>query len=101
MEENIKSMLEILNGEKENIIDEEDNKKIMYLCESLTKIEKEIPKLDELEKIEKFEKDLEIKYEQFYELGYYFDSIYISVKKAIHDNEVKKIREENRRKRGN
>ena len=99
MEENIKSMLEILNGEKENIIDEEDNKKIMYLCESLTKIEKEIPKLDELEKIEKFEKDLEIKYEQFYELGYYFDSIYISVKKAIHDNEVKKIREErNQRK---
>lgn len=101
MEENIKSLLEILNGEKENIIDEEDNKKIMYLCESLTKIEKEIPKLDELEKIEKFEKDLEIKYEQFYELGYYFDSIYINVKRAIHDNEVKKLREENRRKRGN
>lgn len=101
MEENIKSLLEILNREKENIINEEDNKKIMYLCESLTKIEKEIPKLDELEKIEKVEKDLEIKYEQFYELGYYFDSIYISIKKTIHDNEVKKLREENRRKRGN
>ena len=62
MEEKIKSLLEILNKEKENILDKEDNKKIMYLCESLTKIEKEIPKLGELEKIERFEKDLEIKY---------------------------------------
>ena len=101
MEENIKILLDTLNREKDNIIDEEDNKKIMYLCESLTKIEKEIPKLEELEIIEKIEKELEIEYEQFYELGNYFDPICIGIKKTIHDNEVKKLREENRRKRGN
>ena len=101
MEENIKILLKILSEEKDNIVDEEDNKKIKYLCESLTKIEKEIPKLEELEIIEKIEKELEIKYEQFYELGNYFAPIYIGIKKTIHDSEVKKLREENRRKREN
>lgn len=98
MEEDIKNLLKILNSEKENIIDEEDNKKIIYLCESLTKLEKELPKLEELEKIKNCEKDLEIKYEQFYELGYYFEPIYVSIKRVIHNNAVKILREENRRK---
>ena len=99
MEENIKKLLEVLNIGKENIYDKEDNKKIEYLCESLRKLKTKIPKLDELKRIEKIEKDLEIKYEQFYEIGYYFDPIYVSIKRAIHNNEVNTLREENRRKK--
>ena len=98
MEENIKKLLEVLNIGKENIYDKEDNKKIEYLCESLRKLKTKIPKLDELKRIEKIEKDLEIKYEQFYEIGYYFYPIYVSIKRAIHNNEVNTLREENRRK---
>ena len=97
--ENIKSMLDILETALTEEIFQEDKQNIQYICKALKKIQKETPTISELEKIKKIETDLEIKYERFYELGNYFDPLYIKFKKIIRENEVKKIREENRRKR--
>ena len=33
------------------------------------------------------------------DLGYYFDPLYVKIKKTIHEEKVKEIREENKRKR--
>lgn len=99
--ENLKRMLDILEKSLARDDFEEDVQNIICLCESLKKIQKEIPSISELEKIKKLETDLEIKYESFYELGNYFDPLYIKYKKIIQENDVKKIREKNKRKRNN
>lgn len=99
-DENIKLLLNVLtNALKENDFGD-DTSKIIYLCNSLKKIQKVIPTIDELEELKNIEVDLEIKYEIFYEIGNYFDPLYVKTKHTIHKEKVKKIREENRRKRG-
>lgn len=99
-DENIELLLTILtNALKENDFGD-DTQKIIYLCNSLKKIQKAIPTIDELEELKNIEIDLEIKYEIFYEIGNYFDPLYVKIKSTIHKEEVKKLREENRRKRG-
>ena len=99
-DENIELLLTILsNALKENDFGN-DTQKIIFLCNSLKKIQKAIPAIDELEELKNIEIDLEIKHEVFYEIGIYFDPLYVKIKNTIHKEEVKKLREENRRKRG-
>ena len=61
-------------------------------------IKREIPSTAKIEKIKKDVNYLEIKYDVFNELSYYFNPIYIKIKNKIHDENIKKIREENRKK---
>lgn len=78
----------------------DDKIKIVDLCNLLKNIKNGLPKIEELENIQKNVIDLEIKYEEFYEISSYFNPLYIQLKKTIHKNEVNKLREENKRKRG-
>ena len=45
------------------------------------------------------EQDLELKYDLLLDFNYYFDPFTVLVKKKIHKNEVRKLRENNRRNR--
>lgn len=45
------------------------------------------------------EQDLELKYDLLLDFNYYFDPFTILVKKKIYEKEVRKLRENNRRKR--
>ena len=77
----------------------EDEQKINYFCCELEKLKRDLPTIEKLEELQKIEVDLEVKYEEFYEIANYFDPLYVKIKKKIHEEEVKKIRQENRRKR--
>ena len=52
-----------------------------------------------MEELQKIIVDLEIKYDDFNDLVYYFDPLYVKIKKTIHEEKVKEKREENKRKR--
>lgn len=77
----------------------EDKEKIKYLSEELKKIEKTIPSNNKMEELKKIEVDLEVRYDDFNELGNYFDPLYIFLKNKIHEEKVKKLRKESKRKR--
>ena len=98
-EKNKEILLNIFANALENKTYEQDNNKIMYVCNLLKDMEQKLPTLEEIEQAKEFVTDLEIKYEEFYEIANYFDPIYIKIKETIHKNMVNKIREENRRKR--
>lgn len=76
-----------------------DSEKIMHICKILKNIQKQLPSLENLEEAKSIEVDLEIKYEDFSEIGNYFDPLYIEVKKQLHEEEIKKIRRANAEKR--
>lgn len=78
---------------------EEDKEKIKYLSEELKKIKKNIPSNNKMEELKKIEVDLEVRYDEFNELGNYFDPLYIFMKNKIHEEKVKKLRKENKIKR--
>ena len=59
-----------------------------------------LPSEEELDKLQKIEIDLEVKHDSLNELSYYFNPLYVKVKKEIHEKNVKKIREDQKRKRG-
>jgi len=99
-DENLKNILNILiEATKENDFGE-DNKKIQNLYNSLSILQNKLPTNDEIDKLEEEINYLEIKYDIFNELSYYTPPLFITIKRKIHAEEVKKIREENRRKRG-
>ena len=77
----------------------EDQQKIQYLSSELEKIENQIPTSNKLEELQKIVTDLEVKYDDFTDLAYYFNPLYVKIKNTIHEEEVKKIREENKRKK--
>ena len=52
-----------------------------------------------MEELQKIVIDLEIKYDDFNDLVYYFDPLYVKIKKTIHEEKIKEIREDNKRKR--
>lgn len=70
----------------------------MQICYYLKNIQEEIPTINKLNKLQKEIEYLEIKYDIFNELSYYFNPLYIKIKNKIHENDVKKIREKNRKK---
>lgn len=78
----------------------EDKQKVCDLYTSLKNIQYKLPNLDEIEKLKKDVNYLEIKYDEFNDLSYYFTPLYIEIKNKIHTENVKKIREKNRKKRG-
>lgn len=97
--ENLKSLLTILTNTLEKNDFDEDKQKIQYFYSELKKIKKHLPTSEKLEELQKIEIDLETKYDAFNELSYYFNPVYVKIKNKIHDEDVKKIREENKRKR--
>ena len=97
--ENLKQLLAVLTQSLEKKYFGEDKTKIQYLSAELGKIENQIPTFSKLEELKKFVNDLEVKYDDLNDLSYYFDPLYVEIKNNIHADEVKKIREENRRKR--
>lgn len=97
--ENLKQVLDILIQVLEKNDFDEDKQKIQYLSNELEKIENQIPTYNKLEELQKIVTDLEVKYDVFNDLSYYFNPLYVKIKNTIHKEEVKKIREENKRKR--
>ena len=97
--ENIKSLLVILTNALEKNNFDKDKQKIEVLCNSLRDIQKKFPSIIELEEINNDVNYLETKCDDFNDLSYYFTPLYIKLKNKIHEEKVKKIREENRRKR--
>lgn len=99
-DENLKNILNILIGAtKENDFGE-DNQRIQNLRNLLNILQEKIPTIDEIDKLENEINYLEIKYDIFNELSYYSDPLFVTIKRRIHAEEVKKLREETRRKRG-
>lgn len=78
----------------------DDNAKIKYLYNELKNMKNDLPSEEELDKLQKLEIDLEVKHDNLNELSYYFNPLYVKAKKEIHEKNVKKIREEQKRKRG-
>ncbi|MBE6138741.1 MAG: hypothetical protein E7173_03235 [Firmicutes bacterium] len=95
-DKNLKSIISILTTAKIENDFGEDNNKIGDLCILLKKFETEVPTIDELNKVEKDVLELEIKYDIFNELSYYFSPLSVKIKNKIHNEEVRRIREENR-----
>lgn len=77
----------------------EDLDQIKELIILLSKIKENKITIDELEDAYLIAKNLDIKYEEFYDLLYYFNPIYIKYKRIIHNDEVKEIRKNNQKKR--
>lgn len=98
-EKNKEILLNIFANALENKTYEQDNNKIMYVCNLLKDMEQKLPTLEEIEKAKEYVTDLEIKYEEFYEIANYFDPICFIIENTLHKIAVEKIREENRRKR--
>ena len=97
--ENLKQLLNfIVKVLKENNFGE-DEQKVHNLYTSLSTLQDKLPTIEEIDKLEKEINYLEINYDEFNELSYYSNPLFANIKKKIHDEEVKKIREENRRKR--
>lgn len=79
-------------------MDSEEKNKFKYFYEEIGKIDDKIPSIEKLEELKNIEIELETKFEELYELGNYFDPIFIKMKKNIHEESVLKIREKNRKK---
>ena len=77
----------------------EDKQIIQYLFKELEKLEHKLQTDNKLEELKKIIVDLEIKYDDFNDLVYYFDPLYVKIKKNIHEEKIKEIREENKRKK--
>ncbi len=99
-EKNIELLLDIFTKALESNKFSADNPNLMYISCFLKELQNKLPTFIELERAREIITDLEIKYEEFYEIANYFDPVYIKIKNILHKDEVKKIREENRRKRG-
>ena len=98
--ENLINLLKILTTALEkNNFEEDDKQKIQYLSIELGKIKNQIPSYSKLEELRKIVTDLEVKYDDFNDLSYYFNPLYVTIRHNIHAEEVKKLREENKRKR--
>ena len=97
--ENLTDLLKILTTALEDNECKEDEQKIQYFCNELKKIKTNLPTIEKLEELQKIEVDLEVKYDRFNELSYYFGPLYIKIKNKIHDENIKKLREKAKRKR--
>ena len=85
--------------ENKIIYTKKDNNKIKYFIEEIENFKKAIPTIEKLDELQKIELELEVKYEDLYELNNYFDPVYIKFKNLIRENQVNKTRKENRKKR--
>ena len=90
--ESLKQILAFLTRILEKNDFNEDKQIIQYLFKELEKLEHQLPTDNKLEELQRIVIDLEIKYDDF-------DPLYVKIKKTIHEEKVKEIREENKRKR--
>ena len=97
--ESLKQILAFLTRILEKNDFNEDKQIIQYLFRELEKLEHQLPTDNKLEELQKIVIDLGIKYDDFNDLVYYFDPLYVKIKQTIHEEKVKEIREENKRKR--
>lgn len=97
--ESLKQILAFLTRILEKNDFNEDKQIIQYLFKELEKLEHQLPTDNKLEELKKIVIDLGIKYDDFNDLVYYFDPLYVKIKQTIHEKKVKEIREENKRKR--
>ena len=97
--ESLKQILAFLTRILEKNDFNEEKQIIQYLFKELEKLGHQLPTDNKLEELQRIVIDLEIKYDDFNDLGYYFDPLYVKLKKTIHEEKVKEIREENKRKR--
>ena len=97
--ESLKQILAFLTRILEKNDFNEDKQIIQYLFKKLEKLEHQLPTDNKLEELQKIVIDLEIKYDDFNDLVYYFDPLYLKIKKTIHEEKVKEIREKSKRKR--
>ena len=87
-----------------NILDEalqkhshnSDYKLIKKLKTMINNLDKNI-NINDLDMIAKEFNDLEIKYDDIFDLSYYFDPIYIQLKKLIHHRKVQELRKSKRK----
>lgn len=79
-------------------MDIDEKNKYKYFNEEIVKPKDKIPSIEKLEELKSIEVELHTNFEELYELGNYFDPIFIKIKKIIHEESVLKIREENRKK---
>ena len=75
-----------------------DNEEVKNLYNELKRIVKILPTIEKLDKIKNKVIYFDQKYESLNELSYYFDPVYVKIKRGIHNEEVKKLREENKKK---
>ena len=75
-----------------------DNEEVKNLYNELKQIVKILPTIEKLDKIKNKVIYFDQKYESLNELSYYFDPVYVKIKRGIHNEEVKKLREENKKK---
>ena len=89
--ESLKQILAFLTRILEKNDFNEDKQIIQYLFKELEKLEHQLPTDNKLEELQKIVIDLEIKYDDFNDLVYYFDPLYVKIKKTIHEEKVKEI----------
>lgn len=92
-------MIDTLNSLIDNDINECDKDDVLLLINMIEKSKTCILSIEELEDMINVEQDLELKYDSLLDFNYYFDPFTVFVKNKIHENEVRKLRENNRRKR--
>lgn len=92
-------MIDTLNSLIDNDTNECDKEDVLFLIKMIEKVKICILSIEELEDMKKVEQDLELKYDSLLDFNYYFDPFTVLVKKKIHENEVRKLRENNRRNR--
>lgn len=97
MQEELNNILLFLKNIQDNNDLGNDNNKIKYLYNELIKIQNNIPSEESLEEIQRLKTDLEIKYDCLNELSYYFNPLYVTMKKAIHKKYIDKLRNKNKK----
>ena len=94
-------LLSIMTKSLYNDVFSSDFDDISNICKILENIKNNKLIKKEIEELNEKIKYLQVKYDEFNELSYYSDSLYVKLRKIIHDEEVTKIRKENRKHRGN
>lgn len=95
----LKKIKEILNQVLDNKKYEEDHETIKDILLYLTKNDANNASVNQLEEYKNIIFDLENKYDNAFDLSYYYEPFLIKIKKDKHEKEVKQIRETIRNKR--
>ena len=101
IEKNLNDILDFIIEFIEKNSDNVDILKVKKLYNDLFLLKNTKINLTQLETINREVENLETTNNYFMELSNYFDPIYTYFKKEIHIDDVKKIREENRKKKEN
>lgn len=99
MEEKINALLTIIGNALKTEDFGEDKDIIISLYDVLNELHNSLPSKKELDIIEKNINDLEVKYDIFNELSYYFAPLEVKIRNELHKEEVKKIRKANKKRR--